>query len=93
MARLVYKGEKIKEYAGGYVFTRNVPRDVAIEKLDDLSRHQIESNKDITEASKSAKPGPTDVELVLDTPGYEPPAGHDMPRLTRKATKKRSKRK
>ncbi len=79
MARLVYKGKKIKQHAGGVSFTRDVPREVAVESLSAQARAQIEDDPDITEASVKAKPGPTDAEVVLDTPGYEPPAGHELP--------------
>ncbi len=92
MARLVYTGKKIKQHAGGVSFTRDVPREVAIDSLSSQARAQIESNPDIVGASAKAKPGPTDVEVVLATPDYEPPAGHEMPSSARKVSKKRRSR-
>ena len=95
MARLVYKGKKIKQHAGGVSFTRDVPREVALDSLSSRARAQIESNPDIVEASAKAKPGPTDVEVVLATPDYEPPAGHELPSPVRpkpQRSKRRSRR-
>ena len=90
MARLVYRGEKIKQHAGGFSFTRDVPKEVPLESLDGRSRKQIEDNPDIVEASKSAGPGPTAIENVIATPDYEPPPGHQIPqRVAKKSSRKK----
>jgi len=85
---LVYTGSKIKEHVGGYSFKRGRPRDVREPIPESIAAHP-----DIREASKKdvAKAKP-DVEIVLDTPDYEPLPGHSIPTVRKVAKKAGTKK-
>ena len=89
---LVYKGDEIKVYVGGVAFKRDRPREVHMGRLSEAAKSAIESHPDIREAAeKDVASAKSDADLVIETPDYEPPPGHEIP--TRRTIKKASKKK
>ena len=78
---MVYKGKEIKIHIAGVVLKRGRPREINLDGMRAEDRRTIEDHKEIVGADvKEVAKAKSDVELVLDTPDYQPLRGHEIPK-------------